>query len=370
MKLVRLSDEHFRYANTPICMYLISEYTIDELREKELAAIGVGTFMEIARLELGRRQIEFKYYCDNDKGTWNLRMGDSLVRPVFEMIRKENLHFIICTKLDYVNQIEFQLERNGIHDYSIVTGLYRYIDGNSEFNNLFDSAVDKQCDYYPIHTGINNRNGYALGYIQYSISSANFWHPIANRIIKEIRDEDRLLDIGPGAGMLSTIIRLSNAICSISWLNHGENNSYGNEPFFEYISDNDRRGTQYFGYVEDQYSEIPGEKYDKIIMTEVLEHFVCNPCPTLRKINKALKPEGKLYLSTPNWGHINLYNSYMDIPEYKDEQQYQSLYVGDEVHIYQYNKMEMDELIDLTGFKSVFYEESVQHNHNYVLVRK
>ncbi|MEM5778810.1 MAG: class I SAM-dependent methyltransferase [Candidatus Aenigmatarchaeota archaeon] len=40
-------------------------------------------------------------------------------------------------------------------------------------------------------------------------------------------------------------------------------------------------------------------KFNVILMTEVLEHFL-DPIPILRKIKRNLKKEGLLYISTPN----------------------------------------------------------------------
>lgn len=95
--------------------------------------------------------------------------------------------------------------------------------------------------------------------------------------------------------------------------------------------------------------------YNKIVMTEVLEHLTCSPIPTLKKINSWLEKDGFLYLSTPDacdplWGRITKY--YNHIGEMPDPNPQIRKYFADE-HIYQYQESELLYLFDKTGFEVV-----------------
>jgi SAM-dependent methyltransferase len=53
-------------------------------------------------------------------------------------------------------------------------------------------------------------------------------------------------------------------------------------------------------------SKLPYESkfFDAVILCEVIEHFNFNPLPTLKEINRVLKPDGLLYVGTPNLASI------------------------------------------------------------------
>jgi len=69
-----------------------------------------------------------------------------------------------------------------------------------------------------------------------------------------------------------------------------------------------------------QEIEIPfKKKFDVIILTEVIEHLHYNPVDTLIKLRKALKPSGRIYITTPDadsdWGITHeFYKKFSDIP--------------------------------------------------------
>ena len=120
------------------------------------------------------------------------------------------------------------------------------------------------------------------------------------------------------------------------------------------------------GYIESDRYQLT-KQYDAIIMTEVFEHWVTNPLPVMKKLAAALKSDGRVFLTTPNWGHLYMYDSWKDMKDYKDlksEEQYLSMYAG---HTYQYSRAELDEIFALAGLEVVKYALSDSNNHNYLL---
>lgn len=82
---------------------------------------------------------------------------------------------------------------------------------------------------------------------------------------------------------------------------------------------------------EDQKTDLDlGQKVDRILSFETIEHLN-DPDRFLRHLNKNLKPEGLLILSTPN-------NHYGNVPRYQD-------------HIKEYSLAEIRKLLDESGFQ-------------------
>jgi cyclopropane fatty-acyl-phospholipid synthase-like methyltransferase len=105
-----------------------------------------------------------------------------------------------------------------------------------------------------------------------------------------------------------------------------------------------------------EYDDIPFRWpffYEKIIMTEIIEHLTCSPIPTLNKIKRILTENGNLYISTPNacdplWGRIDKY--YKHIGEMPNPDASNRKYFADE-HIYQYTEPELLYIFDKAGFE-------------------
>jgi len=91
------------------------------------------------------------------------------------------------------------------------------------------------------------------------------------------------------------------------------------------------------------------EKFDLIILTEVLEHFNFYPVPTLQKIISLLSENGRLYLTTPDaasWGKVTKYYSDLsDMPLPGKGHQ-----VIDD-HVYVYTKDELFDVLSKAGIK-------------------
>jgi 2-polyprenyl-3-methyl-5-hydroxy-6-metoxy-1,4-benzoquinol methylase len=94
-----------------------------------------------------------------------------------------------------------------------------------------------------------------------------------------------------------------------------------------------------------QTDEIPfTNKFDMVLLTEVLEHFNYLCIPTLTKIVNQIADNGYLLLSTPNstyWEQIN-YDHYSDLPLTNDE------YLDG--HVYQFS---IDEIIEIANILKI-----------------
>jgi cyclopropane fatty-acyl-phospholipid synthase-like methyltransferase len=117
-----------------------------------------------------------------------------------------------------------------------------------------------------------------------------------------------------------------------------------------------------FGQLNIENSDIPYNwpgYFDKIIMTELLEHLNACPIPTLEKVCNRLNEGGMLYLSTPNscdplWGRLTKYYNHVGEMPNPDS----SIKFTDE-HIYQYSEGELLYILDKAGF--LILEKEIFH---------
>ena len=369
--IVRLSEnQYYQGFAYPTSLYLLSPWDMEDLRKRKIVIFGGGYVGCMAQMEFRRYDLPIYGYVDNNKRLHGKKIGNHIIASPYDLFQESDIHFIVCVTEQNINSIRLQLERNGILDYSIcspMTGFW-WDQSKCHMNELVDHAIHKIASSYPVPLKPYEDSYLPLGKIQYSLNSVHFWHPIAEWIIQSLKDEDNILELGSGAGMLSAMIRFQNSQIPISWLNYGYENTWDNEKMFHWISHNGNIGELMNGYLENLDEPIKGD-YSIIIMTEVMEHFLCNPVPTLKKIRKALKEDGVLYLSTPNWGHRFIYKTWRDMPVFDDMEEYLKLSEGMGNHIYQYDKEELWEVIKEADFTIIRYEESVGGNHNLMLCK-
>ena len=182
---------------------------------------------------------------------------------------------------------------------------------------------------------------------EYRVDETQYWYKIAGwmvedsveRVYKTKKPVKRILDLGCGFGTLLTfasIVYGSQGLCLDvrNWLFPEFQSKYK----LAYIK----------GDIERE--SLPGpEKYDVIIMTEVLEHLNFDPVPSLIKIYNTLAPGGSFFLSTPDsdagWGRTyQYYKELSDIPPVDVKAKWI------DAHIWQYNKDELLMVIETAGF--------------------
>lgn len=110
------------------------------------------------------------------------------------------------------------------------------------------------------------------------------------QIAKIIPDGSSILDIGAGNGMLSLLLqkKLSNSI-----IDGIEPNSYAVNIAKKYYRN------LYIGYAQDYFDIIVKEKYDFIILADVIEHLV-DPLDFLQRLASIISNKTKIILSLPN----------------------------------------------------------------------
>jgi len=108
-------------------------------------------------------------------------------------------------------------------------------------------------------------------------------------------------------------------------------------------------------------SKLPYESnyFDVVVLCEVIEHFNFNPLPTLKEINRVLKPGGFLYIGTPNL--VSIQNrismlkgrSYRNPIDYYFQQLDKRYNIIVSMHWREYTLKEMAEMVTNMGFEII-----------------
>lgn len=121
------------------------------------------------------------------------------------------------------------------------------------------------------------------------------------------------------------------------------------------------------GYIKDIWKTglpYPDNHFDAVIFSEVIEHLNINPLPVLQEINRILKPDGILYITTPN--QVRLFNRITIIlggsirnsisTSVTQIEQSQNTICG--IHWREYTLKELVEILEITGFSIKKYSFS------------
>jgi 2-polyprenyl-3-methyl-5-hydroxy-6-metoxy-1,4-benzoquinol methylase len=131
------------------------------------------------------------------------------------------------------------------------------------------------------------------------------------------------------------------------------------------------------GYVKDIWKNglpYPDDHFDAVLLSEVIEHLNFNPLPVLQEINRILKPEGILYITTPNQASLgnriaiilghSIRNSLNDSLAQVDHTKH--MICG--IHWREYTLQELVELLEIMGFS--LKKHSFTNNTKNMHVRK
>jgi SAM-dependent methyltransferase len=121
------------------------------------------------------------------------------------------------------------------------------------------------------------------------------------------------------------------------------------------------------GYLKDVWQNglpYPDNYFDAVILSEVIEHLNFNPLPVLQEINRILKKDGILYVTTPNQVNLinrikiilgrSIRNSISDSVTQLD----QTRHTICGIHWREYTLEELIQLLEITGFTLKTYSYS------------
>ena len=356
-----------------ICGFILGESTIRDMNKSNIIIFAAGLNGFVCARLLQDYDIFPHAFCDNYKPIHKNKLhGKDILNP-YAVFKNKEFHYVIAVGKQNINTVRAELKAHNINDYSIFfqSAFYEYPDFLrqviiSSINMILKTNHEMQYYIHGNSNGADKNEG--VGLARYLLTSTSFWHCILlwlNDDFAQNKDVFDVLEIGPGYGLLSLILKKISGAFNLDWLSYGTNTK--EDKNFSIITET-FPGYEYsniFGILEDPFFVI-NKKYDRIIMTEVFEHFSTNPVVVTKKIVQMLNDDGILYLSTPNWNRLGIYDTWKDLPDF-DEMTYGSKSFD---HNYHYNKDELLEIFALSGLKVLKYDETIIGNHNFVLLRE
>ncbi len=357
---------------TAVTGLLYGTLPLPELKDRKIAVLGTGEKAFLCTQLLLKQGITVDSYCDNDPQlVGRLFDGKPVLSPF--TVYGDGTYYVIAAPDD--------------EKFEAIADQFTHCDVK-EFSYFFtiDSAVDlaapelREPVFRAINCLINIPYGPAIhknapmGITMRLLPGLEWWSEVVPWLyqdLKAFKKAPKILDIGPGFGFVSMIIKMMRPDAELHWLNLS-------------VEDREEAGwvdpekkypvVRHYGMIEDpQYQ--PDGQYDLIIMTEVFEHFASSPDVALRKIAGLLAPDGSIYLTTPNWERANFYESWRDIPPFPGDREAFARRNKSRVdwadlnliHTFVYREEELRDVISASGLKIVRYCLNDCNNFNLLL---
>jgi len=116
--------------------------------------------------------------------------------------------------------------------------------------------------------------------------------------------------------------------------------------------------------IEKQKIPFDDGRFELVLFNEILEHLRIDPISTLKEVNRIIKPNGIMVLTTPNLYSLrkiilfNLGNGFNDPYE-----EFEKLHtIGHMGHIREYSSKEVKKLLEKTGFNIINVRYKTYHN--------
>lgn len=181
---------------------------------------------------------------------------------------------------------------------------YSILEGENMDKNNFELGNAEKSKLYTIKE--ENKYDYKLEDFQYDSKRKNDSHVA---IINAIEKKSTVLDIGCATGLIANILKKEKN-CIVDGIEYDKeafeickkNASFRRVYHFSITDKNDKEYQKFFSQKE---------KYDYIILADILEHLV-NPWDVLLNIYECLDEKGKIIISLPNVAHIDIIKGLMN----------------------------------------------------------
>lgn len=364
-------------AGSPRAMFLLAD--MEHIERKSVAIFGTGLEAFLVFHYLKHNGVEAEYFLNNDSGLRGSFLCGKEIRTPDEIFGKNFYIIIAMSKMKHLNEVLWQLRVNKEFEYGIAfIETFHAFAGKEMLSGLHKMVMENinrlLCDGKEIRELIKPVvNVGPAGNVMFPVMelcwTTTWSHHLLQWFYSEYfqnnKDKKIMLEIGPGKGLFSLTVQSINSQIDIEWLMFEMEEKSGEAVRGRYKWWPANMFQTYYGMIEEPEYRI-NKKFDIIVMTEVLEHFSVNPRISMRKIADMLKDDGKIYLSTPAWGHLSIYDTYYDMPDFTDVEAYKESYIG---HSYQYSKTELEQLLAECGLKIDRYALTDGKNHNLLASR-
>jgi SAM-dependent methyltransferase len=195
-----------------------------------------------------------------------------------------------------------------------------------------------------------------------------------NSFFKSKFDDKRVLEISSFLGVMDIALAKMGFEVYTYDIPEFQNNSTLNKLYNEY---NVHPSSGYLQEVWKNGLPFPDNHFDAVIFSEIVEHLNFNPLPLFQEMNRILKKDGILYITTPN--QVNLINRFKIISGRSIRNsitdsviqldQTRQTICG--IHWREYTLSELTELLDVTGFTKTRHKYSfMAQNSSSPLLKK
>lgn len=359
---------------------------IDDIKKsgKKIILLGAGENGFFAEMLLKKKGMEIYGYADKSiKIQGRFLRGRQILNP-YDCFRREDVYFIITTLTQHISDVRLQFMAHNICNYGIFlrADFHDFLDEDEDLQMQLMDAVNAICFEEEITETVLPYGAWSIGkpgdciWMLRSTQWSHWAYLWEREILK--RQGKNVLEIGPGFGLMSLVLLKGFPEIELDWMLLGKEdgsvfsgkNSEFTNGLIKIKKWYGEKVHEIWGEIEKAHFYLPEKKYDLIIMTEVFEHFVLNPLRVMQKIQDSLTDQGILILTTPNWGHVHIYERWEDMPEdgqISDEKYEQMLKCE---HVYQYGRQELEDIFGQCGFEIVKYKISDSNNHNYMLKKR
>ncbi|MDR1874097.1 MAG: class I SAM-dependent methyltransferase [Synergistaceae bacterium] len=343
---------------------------------ENVVVLGTGENSFACTHLLKDHNIEVAAYCDNYAPlVGRTFMGKKILSP-FDVFSRKNNHVLVAIDSENFDAVTDQMSHNKAENVSYFFHRNTSVD--------FEEPQTRELVLTALNCLINNEydkrihQNAPLGITFRLMPGLEWWRDVFYWLCDDLKAQDdhfKVLDIGPGFGFVSLLVKLLRPDCDLDWLCL----SIEERTEKSFIDSGKKLYpvTQHYGVIEDPDFRLK-QKYDVIIMTEVFEHFATAPVPTLTRITELLNKNGRIYLSTPNWEKANLYRSWKDMPPFQgDRNEYYAQNKSrikwmdlNLKHAYLYEKPELLEIFALCNLKVERFTVNDCNNFNILLEKK
>jgi 2-polyprenyl-3-methyl-5-hydroxy-6-metoxy-1,4-benzoquinol methylase len=232
---------------------------------------------------------------------------------------------------------------------------------NTALKELLENIIDTKYGKNPvilknIWDGAGEKNYISSLRSQYENILVDF-----NSFFESKFDDKRVLEISSFLGVMDIAMAKMGFEVHTFDIPEFQNNCTLNKLYEEY---NVHPSSGYLHEVWKNALPYPDNHFDAVIFSEVIEHLNFNPIPIFQEMNRILKQDGILYITTPNQVHLmnrlkilmgrSIRNSITDSVIQVDKTR--QTICG--IHWREYTLSELTELLEVTGFKKTRHKYS------------
>lgn len=306
----------------------------------------------------------------------NINVGNGLRLVNFRKLvaEQDNYYFILYAEnFGRITEMAKLLQYNGIDEFGIIQQNFtKDFSGNKKLQNAFFDSINEVF----MNVSLLNNWDVFSNCSRAALTGAGYWdmpYMLISKLYKNSKNTS-YLEVGPGIGIMSLSLKKVLDIDE-TWItipNEEKLWAEWRKPESIKLIKDKYHINIIEGYIEtDEFSGLEN-RYDVIVLAQVMEHFIFNPVNTLKKLARMLKKNGKIFISVPE--EVKRYNviSYRDMPNPEDLSESERLrrqMINNFEHFQEYTYQEAADAFEDAGLEVIVHCFN-SPIHHFMLERK